>query len=236
MFVLVLLIVAAAAVCAALAMTDNNKDKYTLSQTDDTFLMSALRGSVWGSDFDVSETQINTYLRDTLCDEEKGVLKNIRLYFHDDEDTEIYARIHYMDHDFSAYAKAEIQLDPGSGTAAVRLYSAKLGELPVPDFILQMIIEHVAKDNKYVRYSDGLLKVKTEYFYDFDTFTITLRLEKFQPHDGQLTCRTNSLSYELVVALKDYCLSEEGQHMMKDIFGSDLNDLKEDLYSAIFGE
>ena len=230
-----MIIISSAAVCTVLAVTDNNKDKYTLSETDDTFLMSALKGAVWGEDFDVSETQINTYLNDKLCDEENGVLKNVRLYFHDDDDTEIYARIHYMNSDFSAYAKAQIQLDRNSGTAVVRLYSARLGELPIPDFVLQMVTEHIAKDNKYVRYSNGVLNVKTEYFYDFDTFTITLRLEKFQPRDGHLICKTNSLSYELVAALKDYCLSEEGQHMLKEIFGSALSDLKEDLYSAIFG-
>ena len=72
-----------AGVCAALAFTDNYKDKYTLYETDDSFLDIVLKNAITGREFILTEAQINTYLNKTVCmNTENGErkIKNLRLY------------------------------------------------------------------------------------------------------------------------------------------------------------
>lgn len=235
--IIVILAVIFSAICVVFALQDNNRDKYTLDETDDSFLDIVLKSAVTGSEFKVTEAQINTYLDNKFCsgNESSNVLKNIRLYFHKNDDTELYARIRYKDHYFSVYAKTKIELDPKTGIAAVNIYNAKLGELPVPNFILNKVISHFSENQKYVSFDNNTLYIQTLYKYEFDTFTIALNLEKFDIEDGEVSCKTNSLTWEALKALKDYLLSDKGQEMCKRIFGYNLRDLKKDLLSAVFG-
>ena len=66
---LIVVLLVSAVICAALAFTDNNKDKYTLTETDDSLPMTALKNSVIGSEFEASELMINTYLNQNICTE-----------------------------------------------------------------------------------------------------------------------------------------------------------------------
>lgn len=232
---IVILVMAALTVCAALALKDN-KDKYTLAKTDDSFLDTALKNALTGSEFHITEDQLNTYLNNKYCsDTDENSLKNIRIYFHSDDDIELYAGIRHWNHDFSLYAKAKTELNPVTGIASVQIYNAKIGELSIPDFILNKIITNFADNQKYVTFENNILYIQTLYQYEFETFTITLNLEKFEPKDGGVNCKTNSLTIEALKALKDYLFSEKGQAMCKRIFGYNVSDLKKDLLSAVFG-
>lgn len=225
-------------VCAALAFTDNYSDKYTLTETDDSFLDVVLKNAVIGREFTVSETQMNTYLNNKLCgttSKGESKIKNIRLYFHSGSDTEIYAKTRFMNHDFAVYSKMSIDLDSQTGIAAVRFYDTKLGELPVPDSVKDKILINAAEDNKLMEFRDGVLYVQTMYVYEFKNCSITLNLEKFEPTDSGVRCKTNNLTIEALKALKDYFLSADGQALCKKLFGYNLYDLKDSILGKLFG-
>lgn len=217
-------------VCLSLALIDNNESKYTLDKTDDSFLLSVLKGSFLGNEFNVTEEQLNTFLNKKFCQPEKpgseNMLKNLRLYFHEDMPAEIYAKIHYLNLDFSFYARADIRMEDNSGIAVVRISDVKIGELPVPDFIIQNMLSDFAGSKSFVAFTDGALLVQTFYDYSFDTFGFSLHLERFEMHDGSVTCKTNNLTFEILKALKDYLMSERGQELSRKLFGHTLNELK----------
>lgn len=227
-----------AGVCAALAFTDNYKDKYTLYETDDSFLDIVLKNAITGREFILTEAQINTYLNKTVCmNTENGErkIKNLRLYFHSESDTELYARINFMGHDCGLYSRISVILDPITGIAAVRFYDTKLGELSVPDKVRDNILSDAAEENKLMTFQDGVLYVKTMYVYEFKNFSLKLNLEKFEPTDSGVRCRTNSLTLEALKAVKDYFLSDDGQALCKKLFGYNLYDLRDGILKKIFG-
>ena len=225
-------------VCAALALTDNCQDKYTMYETDDSFLDIVLKNAVIGREFTVSETQMNTYLNNKLCGttpKGESKIKNLRLYFHSGSDTEIYAKIKFLNHDFAVYSKMSINLDSKTGIAAVRFYDTKLGELSVPDSVKDKILINTAEDNDLMEFRDGILYVQTKYIYEFKNCSITLNLEKFEPTDSGIKCKTNNLTLEALKALKDYFLSADGQALCKKLFGYNLYDLKDSIIGRLFG-
>ena len=206
LFIVIILILAASAgICTALAFTDNNSSKYTLSETDDTFLKTALKAAVFGSEFSATETQINTYLNSKLCTDEdqEGTLKQLRVFFHENNTADIYTRVKLKDRFFTISAKAEIDFISEDSEAAVKLKDIKIGELPVPSFIADRIIEKLLEDNKYARFENGLVYVKTSYTYDFDDFDFTITLREFRTDDGKIVARTNNLSLEVLKAIRN---------------------------------
>ncbi len=115
------------AVYTTLIRQDNIRDKYTLTERDDSFLWSALKASLKGDTFDATEAQINTYLDTAFCGEDK-FLKNVRVYFHAQEPCEIYARIHYNGQDLALSAWADMTFDSTEGVVGIQCRQVKLGE------------------------------------------------------------------------------------------------------------
>ena len=227
-------------VCVGLALTDHHREHYTLDEKDDSFPFEALKGALFGEPFDVSETKINTYLNRLLCDEvntgkKQEVLKNIRLYFHREDDTEIYARVYFWQHDFSLYARASIVKEPTLPEAAVRFHHVKLGELPLPGFVVDRVLQKLVSNKPQLRYEDGVLYVKTQVEYELINRSLVLQLEQFEPRDGCVTCKTNSLTAEALKLVGEYLRSEDGKALARKLFGNDENDWKNRLYDAIFG-
>ena len=62
----ILLIVAAAfcGICVYLVFQDNIQNQYMLTETSDTFMSTLLKGAVFGKQFEMSETEINSYIND----------------------------------------------------------------------------------------------------------------------------------------------------------------------------
>ena len=203
-------------------------------------MMSVLKGSFLGNDFKVSEDQLNTFLNEKFCQPEKpgseSMLKNLRLYFHEDMPAEVYAKFHYGKHDYSLYAKALIVMEDNSGIAAVRISDVKVGELPVPDFMIQKLLSDFADSKSFVAFSDGTLLIQTFYDYSFDTFGFSLHLEKFEMHEGSVTCKTNNLTFEVLKALKDYLMSEQGQELSRRLFGHTLSELKDNALDYLWNK
>lgn len=213
------------AVYTTLIRQDNIRDKYTLTERDDSFLWSALKASLKGDTFDATEAQINTYLDTAFCGEDK-FLKNVRVYFHAQEPCEIYARIHYNGQDLALSAWADMTFDSTEGVVGIQCRQVKLGEWPVPSWRVENILRDTADKYELMTFEEGILYVRTRYEYHFGDVSFHLRLEEFSPQEGFLRCRTNSLSRELLSALKDYLLSDDGQELFTRLFGERTNRLK----------
>ena len=213
------------AVCTALVRQDNIREKYTLTETDDSFLWSALKASLTGAAFDATEAQVNTYLYRTFCGADKP-MENVRVYFHQQEPCEIYAKIHYHNQAYALSALVETTFDSSESVVGVSVKEVKLGEWPVPSWRVSGILQDFADHYEQMHYTDGVLFVSCRYTYDFKDFGFRLQLEEFTPQEGYLRCRTNSLSKELLNALKDYLLSDNGQDLFTRLFGERTNALK----------
>lgn len=238
LFLLVLTVIGGV-VCVGLALTDKNRDRYLLDERDDSFPHEVLKGALFGKRFDVTETKINTYLNLLFCDEhnrqeKQTALKNIRLYFHEGEDTEIYARVYFWKRDFSVYARASVVKEPSSDEAAVTLHHVRLGELPLPSFLVEPVLKKFTENRPLLRYEDGVLYVKTQVDYDLGKLKLNLMLERFEPGDGFVTCKTNNLTSEMLDAVYEYLRSEDGRELARQLFGNDEKDWKNRLYDAIF--
>ncbi len=220
-------------VCMTLIQQDHIRDKYTLTETDNRFLWVALKASLLGRSFDATEAQVNTYLYKTFCGEDRP-LKNVRVYFHHQEPCEIYARIHYHNRDLALSTQVETTFDSVEGVVGLRFPSVKLGEWNVPSWRVRTIMQEMANKYDLLTFSDDVLYVRTHYEYDFGDFGFHLRLEEFAPQEGTLRCRTNSLSREMLIALKDYLLSDRGQALFAQLFGEGTNALKNLILERLF--
>ena len=121
-------------------------------------MYTALKGTVSGKEFTLTEAQVNTYLNDEIV-EKSNDIKNLRIYFNNGI-TEIYSKISYMEHDVVLYAKADISLDTTNNAFNIRLYDARIGKLPVNDFILKSIISANIQQTENVSVKDGIITSK----------------------------------------------------------------------------
>lgn len=226
---LVLLIAAIIFVCCCLTLIfkDNYADKYTLNKTDDTLITDVFTAALFGSDFDVTEEQLNTYINQNYCStdtNEKNALKHIRIYFRKDQPSEIYAQIRLYSYDLAFYTKAEFNFNDSNSILSVKLSDAKLGELPLPDSVLSTILSKTLENQDIISVSGTTISVKASYEYNIaDDYTLTVSLTKFLPQNSCVSCRTNSLSEEALNLLKKYLTSNEGKKYLKELFDKDFN-------------
>ena len=220
-------------ICLYLMDQDNISDKYTITERDDSFLGTILKGAVMGSEFELTEAQVNTYLDNTFCAEDKP-LRKIRVCFYRDMPAEVYARIFYMNRERAFYARIQLGLIPEKGVTAVRFSDVKIGELKIHSHVIDSLLNDFAKSTPLAEFKDGVLYIKTEYSYEGRNFSLTIKLEKLEPSGGTVLCKTNSLTHEVIYAVKDYLLSEDGQEFFKNIFGEKINDIKNLLLRIFF--
>lgn len=212
----------AAGICIFLAVQNDNEDKYTSYQKDDTLLYTALKSAVFGQEFQLSENQINTYINDLLIPQNKN-MKNCVVFFNDGI-AEIYAKVTYMNNDFGLYAKADISLDTASNSFAVRLDDAKLGRLPIPDNILKTILEQNIPSDETISVKDGIIYITSSYNFNINDFILNLTFEKFDIGDHTVTCRTNSLAKNALDVLKQALMTPEGREKLKNLFHFDFSE------------
>ena len=104
--------------CVSLAFQDNYSDKYALGERDDTLVESTFKAALFGSEFELSDAQINTAFNEAYCSEKtenENGLEKIHIYFHPNSNTEIYAKLRFSGYDFGFYSKAEIFADDKIG-------------------------------------------------------------------------------------------------------------------------
>ena len=215
--VLLILSAIAAAVCTFLAFQDDYKNKYVFYQSDDSLMYTALKGAVSGENFRLTETQVNTYINNEIVEKSDNNIKNLRVYF-DNGIVEVYAKVNYMNHDFGLYAKAQISLDTVAKKFSVRLYNAKLGRLPVPDFILKDTLEKNIPTTDNVSVKDGIIYINSSYDFNIDAFTLNLSFQEFAVGNKIVVSRTNSLAQDALDTLKKALQTSEGREKLKNLF------------------
>ena len=216
---IILLILSAitAGICIFLAFQDDYKNKYSFYQSDDSLMYTALKGAVSGENFRLTETQVNTYINNEIVEKSDNNIKNLRVYF-DNGIVEVYAKVNYMNHDFGLYAKAQISLDTVAKKFSVRLYNAKLGRLPVPDFILKDTLEKNIPTTDNVSVKDGIIYINSSYDFNIDAFTLNLSFQEFAVGNKIVVSRTNSLAQDALDTLKKALQTSEGREKLKNLF------------------
>ena len=202
-----------AGICIFLACQDDYKNKYSFYQSDNSLMYTALKGAVFGEDFKLTETQVNTYINNEII-EKSG----------NDSITEVYAKVNYMNNDFGLYAKAQISLDTVSKKFSIHLYNAKLGRLPIPDFILKDTLEKNIAQTDNTSVKDGIIYINSSYDFNIDTFTLNLSFQKFAIGDKIVMCRTNNLAQDALDTLQKALKTPEGRQQLQHLFNFDFSE------------
>ena len=206
-------------ICISLALKDNYSDKYTLKETDDTFLETVLKGTVSGDEYDISDTQINTYINKKYCgiSDDSGA-EHIMIYFHKDRPTEIYAQILYKGTELAIKADAEISIERDTSTVTVTLVNAYIGELKISDHFLSRILHRIYDNSEFVKVDRTSLSAVAAYEFEIKNFEVHAYLKIFTPVEGAIHCRSNSLKGEALRIAAEYIMSDEGREKISDIY------------------
>ena len=210
--------------CISLAFTDNISDKYTLDEGyDNTFLKSLLVGAAFGKEFEIGETEFNTYINRKYCidpnDGGSGA-DHIMIYFHDKEPAEIYAHIFIKGFQFAVRSKLKFSLDGETSVLSARLFEAYVGELAIPDNILSYILSKVSENKEHISVNGTTISVTAKYTYSIKDYDIDLYIKEFTPADGEVRCKTNSLTGQALKVVGEYITSDEGREALSGIYNS----------------
>ncbi len=209
-------IIIVGAVLFTQAKTDNISNLYTAPRSENTFLKTILKGSLFGKDFTVSEQEFNEYINQHYCNDSsdrKGA-DHLRIFFHSDEPSEIYAHAYIFGTDFAMSANADFEFDSGSSVLSVKLSNAKIGELHVPDQILSLVLSSMFDDRENLSVSGTTVSALCSYSFDLKNTSFNVRLCSFVPSEGVISCRTNSLTAEALRAAAEYLMSDDGKQLI----------------------
>lgn len=217
-----IVIITGLCICTVLVRTDNIADKYTLTEKSSTYTKNILKGAVTGKSFDLSETEVNTWLNEKYCVDSGGKnigngLYNIMVCFHSGKPSEVYARICTEGHFVAVSAELALSAD-GEGNVIAELHNAKAGELKIPDFILSRILSNVFHNNIYLIPKETSIYIKAGYSYEFKHSSVSLYITELNAGEAILHCRTNSLTREAINAAIDYLTSDEGLERISIIY------------------
>ncbi len=237
LLLLLLLVIGAlitAGICYFLASQDNIKDKYTLTDREENIEFTMLKGSAFGKEFEVSENMINTFINDKFCKEITGSssgFDHLMLYLHEDAPTEVYAHAYYKGIPMALRCKAWFDTDSTTNSLNARVFDAYIGELKIPDSILNQILEKLLEKNEHVHYiknSQYNVSITAEYKIDIpNTKGITIGLKDVTIKDSKADFRTNSLTGEALRASIEYISSKEGRETVKNIIDGIGNKIKD---------
>ena len=221
--------------CVSLAFHDDYADKYTLSETDDTIKSSIIKGAVVGEEFEITEAQFNTYINDLICSDgsSKNTFEKTAIYFHENEPSELYAKIRLMGYNFGFYSKITFNLDTSENKLHITLSDAKIGRLDIPEKLLSKAISEMLKDKEDIFVYGTTIAIKSSYEYKLKNISIPIELEEFTPHESYISCRTNNLSLETLNSVKDYLKTDEGKEELKEIFKTGIDNVKDKISSWI---
>ena len=228
--VVVLLLIAAAAILRSLALTDHEQEYYTLTEQSDTFLTTMLKGTAFGKEFTISETEFNTYINKRYCrkpeDGWSDGIDHLRVYFHKDRPCEVYAHVFYDDLQFSVHSLVSFQLGSISHTMKLKFTDAYIGQLKIDENITGLILNKLFSRHSFATPERNTLLVKAEYSYELKNTSIDMELLDFEPEENAIRCRTNSLTGEAMKAFKEYITSEEGKEKLRDIYDGFKNKIR----------
>lgn len=195
---IVALLLIAATIMVILAFQDPYKDKYTTTkEADSTLIADMVEAAALGNDFVADDDDINAYIREYIERRDEGFpIKDVAIYFNEDEPIDIYGHFKIMNMDFAFYIKAESTLDVEKEILTLRFSDAKLGNLPIPDFIVTKILDKYLGEYFAVDGMEVDLPVSAD--YEIEGVKVPLRLEKFEPDDGCVTLCSNNILAETI--------------------------------------
>ena len=213
---------------------DNIKDKYTLTDPDDGITLTAIKGTLFGKEFDISEKQLNTYFNKKFCTQSDGSnsgVDHIMVYFHEDEPCEVYAHAFHKGFGFAIRCKADFTVDEDDNIVKLSLTDAVVGELELSQSTLNNVLEKILHDNKKVRYIDEYgsnVEFTANYTIEIpNTSGINLGIEEASAKDSALTVKTNSLTGEALKAGMEYVTSKEGKEAISGLIENVKNNIKD---------
>ncbi len=240
MAVVLLLITAliiALCVCRSLILTDNIQNRYTLTKKEDSFYKTILIGAAAGNEFTLSEAELNTYINKKYCTpfkNGKSGVENLMIYLSKDKPAKLFARIYTHDEYIAVRSDVYFSIDSETSVVTAELHSAYAGEFKISDRILSKILYSVFKDNEKVTVDGTSLSVKAKYTYEIKSVDFDIYLTEFEADDGELKCRTNSLTKEVLYCVIDYLTSEEGKRELGELYGN-IKDKVSDGLHLFFG-
>ncbi len=217
--------------CITLAFQDDYKDKYTLSDPDNTLMTTVVKSAIFGSEFEITDKQLNTYIDEKLNKQNSSndySLEKMAIYFHKDLPSELYARIKLYGYTFGFYSNVNLSLNTETQTLTVKLSNAKLGNLSISDNILSFVLSKAVIGNDYIKSEGTEISIRFVYEFEISDSIISLYCEELTPNNGYAVCRTNSLTEEAIAALSGYINSSKGQEIFRDFWNSiDLDKIKD---------
>lgn len=226
MLVVFVLILIAAVIficrCISLAFTDNIRDKYITDEShDNTFLKTLLVSASFGKEFEISETQINTYVNKKYCstpEKSNSGADHIGIYFRKNAPTEIYAHIFIGQLQFAVRSKLKFSFNSETNTLSARLFDAYVGELGIPDNILSFLLPKIFKNKDNLVVNGTTFIISAKYTYKIKDYDIDLYIREFIPDDGKVQCKTNSLTGQALKVAVEYIKSDEGKKALSGIY------------------
>lgn len=187
-------------VCVLLAVQNPYKEKYSTTDTvtiDADFVAEVAKAAVFGKEYKADDQEVNSYIRKGITSQENTKLKDLAIYFHENNKSEIYGRVNVdipvlnYSGDFGIYCEADFHLNNDNKVLEITLSNAKLGMLPIHDSILEKVIADTLKDKfehkKTVIYFPISLETEVE------GIDLKVSLEEFAPHEGSVSVKSNKI-------------------------------------------
>ncbi len=197
LFVLIILTAGAAAACVALACQDPYGEKYSTEDTvtvDCNLIAEAAKAAVFGKEYTADDSEVNSYIRKVLNANKDSALKDLAVYFHEDGLTEIYGRVRLdtgnSERDFSFCSNADFSVSPEK-TLDIKLSNAKVGMLPIPDVILEKILDKTLGEKAEHEHMTISLPVSFE--TETEGIKLTLSVKEFIPKEKSVIIQSNDV-------------------------------------------
>ncbi len=241
-----LLLVAAlilAGIAYRLATQDRIQEQYTLKNADEGITLTAVKGSFFGRNFEISEDQVNTFINKRFCNKQRGDnsgVDHVMIYFHEDQPCEVYGHAFHKGFAFAFRCKATFDVNPADYGVSVRLYDAYMGELAIPEQMLDLMLQRILEGSEHVHYSGSRsanVLFTAEYTIEIPhTDGLTIGVKEAYSKDGALVCRTNSLTGEALRTAKEYLQSKEGWDSVTDAVDDVKDRIKDKIHNWLSDE
>ena len=161
-------------------------------------------------------------------------------YFHEDQPCEVYGHAFHKGFAFAFRCKATFDVNPADYGVSVRLYDAYMGELAIPEQMLDLMLQRILEGSEHVHYSGSRsanVLFTAEYTIEIPhTDGLTIGVKEAYSKDGALVCRTNSLTGEALRTAKEYLQSKEGWDSVTDAVDDVKDRIKDKIHNWLSDE
>lgn len=197
---LIVLAVIFGTVCVLLAVQNPYKEKYS---TTDTVTINAdlvaeiAKSAVFGKEYIADNQEINSYIRKGIDSKKNSKLKDLAIYFHNNNKAEIYGRVNVdipvlnYSGDFDIYCEADFHLNHNNKMLEITLSNAKLGMLPIHNSILEKVIESTLKNK--LEYKKTIIYFPISLETEVEGIELKVSLEEFTPNEGSVSIKSNKI-------------------------------------------